>query len=293
MADPQQTTPIPTDNQKTPQTPNQETDFFGGGDAAFADGVITPEWGVPVVGSTPFVPEEPVWEPTIPAEPTESWELKPTAVESWEVKIEKIAPIVEPVIEPIPEPTVPEVATPVEEVEQHIPTPVAEPITEEEKEPVAEPKALSDLGKKFTELTSLCRQIYEWKKTDEGFQLIWADNDKLQTLYKFVLGDEAFPMVSVSKVETDKATQEEIIHELSFYLNEAGTALDINLDEELLFEEEVDLQNDLKTKMQVMEKLNKFIFLVTEESKKIEKEIKAKEAEQAEKRKLQDVFRNF
>ena len=100
-------------------------------------------------------------------------------------------------------------------------------------------------------------------------------------------------MVSVTKVETDKTDEEETTHELNFYLNESGTSLNVNLDEELLFEEEVDLADDVKKRMQVMEKLNKFIFLVTEESKKIEKEIKAKEAEQEEKRKLQDVFRNF
>ena len=112
-------------------------------------------------------------------------------------------------------------------------------------------------------------------------------------MYKFLLGDPEYPMVSVTKIETDKTDEEETTHELNFYLNEAGTSLNVNLDEELLFEEEVDLVDDVKKRMQVMEKLNKFIFLVTEESKKIEKEIKAKEAEQEEKRKLQDVFRNF
>lgn len=97
----------------------------------------------------------------------------------------------------------------------------------------------------------------------------------------------------MTKIETDKENGEETLHELSFYLNETNTFININLDEELLFDEEVDLQDDIKTKMQVTEKINKFIFLLTEEQKKLEKEIKARDAELEEKRKLQDVFRNF
>jgi hypothetical protein len=99
--------------------------------------------------------------------------------------------------------------------------------------------------------------------------------------------------VSITKVETNKEDEEETTHELSFYLSEQGTALNVNLDEVLLFDEEVDLKDDLKKKMQVMDKINKFIFLLTEEARKIEKEIKEKEAEEQEKRKLHDVFRNF
>jgi len=112
-------------------------------------------------------------------------------------------------------------------------------------------------------------------------------------MYKFLLGDPEFPMVSVTKIETDKTDEEETTHELNFYLSEDGTSLNVNLDEELLFEEEVDLKDDAKRKMEVMDKVNKFIFLVSEESKKIEREIKEKQAEQEEKRKLQDIFRNF
>jgi hypothetical protein len=100
-------------------------------------------------------------------------------------------------------------------------------------------------------------------------------------------------MVSVTKTETDKTEEEESTNELNFYLNEAGTSVNVNLNDELLFEEELDLKDDMKKKMQVMEKLNKFIFLVSEEARKIEREIREREAEQEEKRKLQDIFRNF
>jgi len=100
-------------------------------------------------------------------------------------------------------------------------------------------------------------------------------------------------MVTVTKIEIDKSDDEETTHELNFYLNEEGASLNVNLDEELLFEEEVDLKDDAKRKLEVMDKVNKFIFLVSEESKKIEREIKEKQAEQEEKKKLQDIFRNF
>ena len=275
MTDPQQTTAIPTDDQQAPQTTSQETDFFGGGEDAFKNGaVVTPD-----EEPTPFVPEENIREPTVPEEKTET--------------------IVEPIVEPVPEPVftpIPEVeptVEPISEPEEEQPEVVTEPVTVQEKEPAIESSTLSDLGKKFMELVNLCKQIQERKKTDEGFQLVWADNDKLHILYSFLLGDPEFPMVTVTKTETDKTDEEETIHELNFYLNEEGNSLNVNLDEELLFEEEVDLVDDTNKKMQVMDKLNKFIFLVSEESRKLEKEIKAKEAEQEEKRKLQDVFRNF
>jgi guanylate kinase len=112
-------------------------------------------------------------------------------------------------------------------------------------------------------------------------------------VYKFFLGDEEYPLVSITKVETNKEDEDETIHELSFYLSEQGTALNVNLDETLLFDEEIDLQDNLKKKMQVMDKMNKFIFLLSEEARKLEKELREKEAEEQEKRKLQDIFRNF
>jgi len=65
------------------------------------------------------------------------------------------------------------------------------------------------------------------------------------------------------------------------------------LDDVLLFDEVEHLNNDPKKKMQVMDKLNKFIFLAGEYQKKVEKEIKEKEAEEVERRRLQDIFRNF
>ena len=181
MTDPQQTTPIPTNDQQAPQTTSQETDFFGGSEDAFQKGVVVNPNDEP----TPFVPEEHVREPTVPEEPTV---IEPVVENIPEPVVE---PIVEPVLEPIPEiepiveptiepmldpipemePVVEPVLEPVPEVEPEV-EPIAEPVTVAENEPVEVNTDTSDLGKKFLELSQLCRQIQEWKKTDEGFELV-------------------------------------------------------------------------------------------------------------------------
>ena len=75
--------------------------------------------------------------------------------------------------------------------------------------------------------------------------------------------------------------------------NQDVDSLEVMVNDILLFDESEDLTEDPKKKMQVMEKLNKFIFLASEELKKVEKEIKEKEEEEKERRKLQEIFRNF
>jgi len=80
--------------------------------------------------------------------------------------------------------------------------------------------------------------------------------------------------------------------------NDLGFAIEDNslqvlLDDVLLFDEMEHLQDDPKKKMQVSEKLNKFIFLLSEHQKKMEKEAKEKEEAEQERRRLQDIFRNF
>ena len=139
----------------------------------------------------------------------------------------------------------------------------------------------------------MTKKVAELKKTEDWFTLLWADNDKVNITYKVFPGDEEYPMVSITKEETDKEQDEQSSHELSFYLDEQGTSLNVNLDDFLLFEERADLQDDVKKRMQVSDKLNKFTFLMSEEIRKLEKELKEKEAEEQEKKKLQDIFRNF
>jgi len=69
--------------------------------------------------------------------------------------------------------------------------------------------------------------------------------------------------------------------------------LQIILDEILLYDEVQDLIDDENKKMQVIDKLNKFIFLVSEELKIYEREKKDREIMEKERRRLKDIFRNF
>jgi hypothetical protein len=104
--------------------------------------------------------------------------------------------------------------------------------------------------------------------------------------------EAGYDSILITKTETDKEEEEETINELKFVFDDEGDGLDILLDDVLLYQES-DFANDQKKKLQVMDKMNKFIFLASEELKKAEKEIKEKEEEENEKRRLQDIFRNF
>ena len=88
-------------------------------------------------------------------------------------------------------------------------------------------------------------------------------------------------------------TEEETINELRFTFNEETSSLEVVINDILLFDEIQDFTQDQKKKLQVVDKLNKFTFLTSEELRKIEKEIKEKEEEERERRKLQEIFRNF
>jgi hypothetical protein len=81
--------------------------------------------------------------------------------------------------------------------------------------------------------------------------------------------------ILIEKTELNKETETTETHSLIFDLPD--DSLQILIDDELLYDEYADLQNDTNKKMQVSEKLNKFIFLVTQEYKKIAKEKKEKE----------------
>ena len=99
--------------------------------------------------------------------------------------------------------------------------------------------------------------------------------------------------ITIKKVETDTATEEETVNDLAFLFDEDTTSVQVILDDILLFDEVEHLKDDPKKKMQVTDKFNKFIFLFGEYLKKVEKEIKEKEEEEMERKRLQDVFRNF
>jgi len=159
-------------------------------------------------------------------------------------------------------------------------------------------KLQTDVQKKFGELFFTTKRIYElkeklWVGGQENFDILWADNDKVFISYRFLLDETSEPILFITKVEQDKETDEETENELRFAFNEETSSLEVMVNNILLFDEIQDFTADAKKKMQVSEKLNKFIFLAWEEQKKLEREIQAKEEEERERRKLQDIFRNF
>lgn len=198
-------------------------------------------------------------------------------------------------------------ATPTSVVEN---IPDLDPIVEEEMQTIQQQAGLetakvetlldtklqTDIQKKFGELFFMTKRIYELKDklwiSEETFDVLWADNDKVFILYRFLL-DASEPIVFITKIEQNKETSEESENELRFSFNEETSSIEVMVNNTLLFDEIQDFTADPKKKIQVSEKLNKFIFLTSEEQKKLEKEIQNKEEEERKKRKLQDIFRNF
>ncbi|HBB03490.1 TPA: hypothetical protein DCZ39_01105 [Patescibacteria group bacterium] len=101
------------------------------------------------------------------------------------------------------------------------------------------------------------------------------------------------PILFITKIEQDKETEEETKNELRFTFNEESSSLEVMINDTLLFDEIKDFTEDQKKKLQVVDKINKFTFLASEEVRKLEKEIKEKEEAERERKRLQEIFRNF
>ena len=218
------------------------------------------------------------------------------------------APITEPLAAPVVQPAVAPITQPTAAQPVNIPEPIAEEevknieheawIEQTKVEGLLDTKLQTDVQKKFGELFFTVKKIYElkdklWISDEETFDILWADNDKIFISYRFLLDETNEPMLFITKIEQEKETEEETVNELRFTFNEETSSIEVMVNDTLIFDEIKDLTEDPKKKMQVSEKLNKFIFLASEESKKLEKEIKAKEEAEQERRKLQDIFRNF
>lgn len=215
-------------------------------------------------------------------------------------------PKVEPVVVQTPTPPVSKQEIPIpQEAIEEVAIDEVEPEEVEENTPVEEIETLiieeskfqTDVQKKFGELFSTTKKIYELKNkiwiTDDTFDILWANNDKVFISYRFLLDETSDPMLFITKIEEDKDTEEETNNELRFTFNEETQSLEVVVNEVLLFDEVEDFSEDQKKKLQVIDKINKFTFLASEELRKIEKEIKQKEEEERERRKLQEIFRNF
>ena len=161
-----------------------------------------------------------------------------------------------------------------------------------EKEPEEEK---SDLMKKFEELVKKTKELYDIAKMEDSqyVELVGWDTGKSNVMYNLWLvkeGEES-DAILISKIETDNESKDQQQNNLEF--KNENWSLEIFLDEQMLYDELEDLKEDQNKKMQVIDKLNKFIFLVSEELKVYERDKKEKERMEQERRKLRDIFRNF
>lgn len=208
-------------------------------------------------------------------------EIPSPVIEETAVIEEIIPEVVAPEIEEVAEDTVDEVIP--SPVVEEIPTPVEEPAVVEEA-PIIE---ISDVKAKYNELANNIGLLNNG--STETIQIVWSNTDSAHVEYTFTKDED---IVEVTRTETNKETEDSSENIIAFVSSLDDGQIQVFLDDTLLFEEE-ELLADPKKKMQVMEKFNKFIFLTGEKLKDVEKARKAQEVELQEKRRLQDIFRNF
>ncbi len=161
-----------------------------------------------------------------------------------------------------------------------------EPTKENNIEIKKEDPLKTDLQNKFTELVNGTKEIYELigKDAEEWFDIVGWNDDRIKTTYNIIMWED---YIEINKFELNKADNKVQEYKLEFIVNKAS--LNVKVDDELLYDEVTDLQENANKKMQVMEKLNKFIFLITEEFKKLEIEKWKKEKRNI----MKWIFRNF
>jgi len=218
-------------------------------------------------------------------------EVEPELEVTPEIELEpKIIPEVDSAPE-ITEEVVENVAD--EEVQDVVDNTIEEP----QLDSLLDTKLQTDVQKKFGELFFTTKKIYQLKErmgiVDETFDILWANNDKVFISYRFFIDESESPLLFITKIEQDKETEEETTNELKFTFNEEASSLEVMVNDTLLFDEIQDFTEDQRKKLQVVDKINKFTFLASEELRKKEKQIKEKEEDEKERRKLQEIFRNF
>lgn len=164
-----------------------------------------------------------------------------------------------------------------------------ETVTEEhENEPV---KDQSPLQEKFHTLLALIEQtisIYA-KMHNDSFSLVWADNDISFVEYTF---EQSAYSITIHKNALDKKTHENEEHILVFTLDrDQEDSLHVVVDDTLLFNEKKIVDNQ-SAQVQILDKLSKFLFLVGQEKKSLEKAYEEQKEKESQKEKTQ-TFRNF
>ena len=122
---------------------------------------------------------------------------------------------------------------------------------------------MSHLLAKFQELVQAVRLVHDRLDNNEDFVVVGADNDALYTTYAFHLDVSVEQSVCITKETTNRKDDDYMESHVMRFVASTESILHVYVDDVLLFTEE-QLQDDVKSTMQVMDKLNKFIFLVTQ-----------------------------
>ncbi len=265
---------IPEESPKASPEPTQEIS------SSPFDGYVIPQHAVEETSGEKPVSVETEINPEIEATPELQKETSPEANNSDK---EEVTPEIEPILDE----TTPEAATGDTAANETVPV-----IEEQDTSEEISQEETSEIQQKFITLSENVSELNNLLRIKDGevLEIIWANTDDFSLLYQFWVNDQKH--IYVKRIETNKEDNETNFNELKLWLNPESNLFEIFLDDVLLFEEE-DLLEDTKKKSQVMEKLNKFIFLTESKLKDAQKELRAKQEEEEERKRLQDIFRNF
>ena len=137
---------------------------------------------------------------------------------------------------------------------------VSEPTVVEEEQDMQK-TWLSDMFVKFQELLQRIYRVHDDRGWHDAFTVVWADNDALYITYTFAIEASIDQAIIITKESTDRKDSDAIdTHVLRFAIN-TNSLVEVYVDGVLLFVED-QLVDNVKSKMQLMDKFNKFIFLI-------------------------------
>lgn len=116
---------------------------------------------------------------------------------------------------------------------------------------------------KFQELLQAIYRVHDGRGGHDAFTVVGADNDALYITYSFAIEASAEQAIIVTKKSTNRNADDSIdTHVLRFAVN-VNSLVEVYVDGVLLFVED-QLVDNVKAKMQLMDKFNKFIFLINQ-----------------------------
>lgn len=169
-------------------------------------------------------------------------------------------------IDPVVEQVAPAVASIVENEEviddQESQSSTSEPTVNEDEQDMQK-SWLSDVFVKFQELLQAIYRVHDGRGGHDAFTVVGADNDALYITYSFAIEASAEQAIIVTKKSTNRNADDSIdTHVLRFAVN-VNSLVEVYVDGVLLFVED-QLVDNVKAKMQLMDKFNKFIFLINQ-----------------------------